>query len=95
MDGDNEVWRSFWTLEMISRTAVHRSGVTARVGRSPNNPEIERISLENAANLDLSRWEPGDISKQVMALWLEGGFERHECRLLVSRRALPADRSSE
>ncbi len=76
MDRNNEAWRSLWTLEMISRTAVHQSGVTARVARSPNNPEIERISLENTANLDLSRWDLGDISGQVMALWIEGNFER-------------------
>jgi hypothetical protein len=76
MEKDNEAWRSLWTLEMISRTAVHQSGVTARVARSPNNPEIERISLENTANLDLSRWDLGDISGQVMALWIEGNFER-------------------
>ena len=95
MDGYKEVWRSLWTLEMISRTAVHRSGVTARVARSPNNPEIERISLENTATLDLSRWDLEDISKQVMALWLGGGFERLERCMMVSRRALPADRSSE
>ena len=76
MEKDNEAWRSLWTLEMISRTAVHQSGVTARVARSPNNPEIERISLENTANLDLSRWDLGEISKQVMALWIEGNFER-------------------
>jgi hypothetical protein len=95
MDGDNEAWRSLWTLEMISRTAVHRSGITARVARSPNNPAIDRISLENTANLDLSRWDLGDISKQAMALWLEGDFDRLECRMKVSRGTLPADRSSD
>jgi len=54
-----------------------------------------KISLENTANLDLSRWDLEDISKQVMALWLGGGFERLERRMLVSRHELPADRSSE
>lgn len=76
MDRDDEAWRSLWTLEMISRTAVHQSGVTARVTRSPNNPKIDRISLENKESLDPSRWDLGDISKQLMALWLEGSFER-------------------
>jgi hypothetical protein len=94
MDTDNEAWRSLWTLEMISRTAVHQSGVTAKVARSPNNPEIDRISLENTANLDLSRWDLGDISKQAMTLWLEGGFERLEYCRMVSRHALPANRSN-
>ena len=76
MDRDNEAWRSLWTLEMISRTAAHQSGVTARVTRSPNNPKIDRISLENTDNLDPSCWDLCDISKQVMALWLDGSFER-------------------
>jgi hypothetical protein len=76
MDRDDEAWRSLWTLEMISRTAVHQSGVTARVTRSPNNPKIDRISLENKDSLDPSRWDLGDISKQLMTLWLEGSFER-------------------
>jgi hypothetical protein len=76
MDRDDEAWRSLWTLEMISRTAMHQSGVTARLTRSPNNPKIDRTSLENKGSLDPSRWDLGDISKQLMTLWLEGSFER-------------------
>jgi len=56
MDRDDEAWRSLWTLEMISRTALHQFRVTARVTRSPNNPKIDRISLENKDSLDPSRW---------------------------------------
>ena len=76
MNWDNENWRSLWTLEMISRTAVHRSGVTARVTRSPDDPRKDRISRENTDNVDLSRWDLEELAHQVMALWLEGNFER-------------------
>ena len=76
MDRDDEAWRSLWTLEMISRTAVHQSGVTARLTRSPNNPKIDRISLENTANVDLSGWDLDELADEVMALWLDGNFER-------------------
>ena len=71
MDRDYEDWRSFWTLEMASRTAVHQSGVIARVTRSPKNPKVVSIYLENTDNLDLSRWDLGDISRQAIALLLE------------------------
>ena len=36
---ENGDWRSLWTTEMVSRTAVHPSGFTARVTRSPTDPE--------------------------------------------------------
>lgn len=76
MGRDNENWRSLWTLEMISRIAVHRSGVTARVARSPDDPGKDRISLENTANVDLSGWDLDELADEVMALWLDGNFER-------------------
>jgi hypothetical protein len=76
MDRDNENWRSLWTLEMISRIAVHQSGVTARVARSPDDPGKDRISLENTANVDLSPWDLDELADEVMELWLEGNFER-------------------
>ena len=76
MNWDNKEWRSLWTLEMISRIAVHRSGVTGRVTRSPDDPRKDRILLECPANLDLSLWDLGELTEEVMALWLEGNFER-------------------
>ena len=76
MDRNYEDWRSFWTLEMSFRTAVHQSGVIASVTRSPDNPKVIRILLENTDNLDLSRWDLGDISRQAIALLLERSFER-------------------
>jgi hypothetical protein len=75
MNRDSKEWRSLWTLEMISRIAVHQSGVTARVARSPDDPRKDRISLENTANVDLSRWDLDELADEVMALWLEGNFE--------------------
>ena len=76
MNWDNENWRSLWTLEMISRVAVHQSGITARVAPSPDAPRKDCILFENTANVDLSRWDLDELADQVMALWLEGNFER-------------------
>jgi hypothetical protein len=63
-------------LETISRTAVHQSGATARVNRSPKNPKQDQISLENTANADLSRWDLAEIADEALTLWMEGSFER-------------------
>lgn len=76
MDRNHEDWRSFWVLEIASRTAVHQSGIIARVTRSPDNPKVVSIFIENTNNLDLSRWNLGDISTQAIALLLERSFER-------------------
>lgn len=76
MDRDNEYWRSLWTLETISRTAVHRSGVVARITRSPDDPTKDFISLEHPANVDLSGWDLGEIADEAITLWREGKFER-------------------
>ena len=76
MNWDNENWRSLWTLEMISRVAVHQSGITARVAPSPDDPRKDGILLENTANVDWSRWDLDELVDEVMALWLEGNFER-------------------
>jgi hypothetical protein len=76
MNWDNENWRSLWTLEMISRTAVHQSGITARVAPSPDDPRKDGILLENTADVDWSRWDLDELVDEVMALWLEGNFER-------------------
>jgi hypothetical protein len=34
------------------------------------------ILLENMANVDWSRWDLDELADEVMALWLEGNFER-------------------
>ncbi len=76
MDRDSDGWRSLWTLERISRTAVHQSGVVARVTRSPTNPEKDHISLEHPAGADLSGWDLAEIADEAIMLWREGKFER-------------------
>jgi hypothetical protein len=43
----NRNWRNAWTPERVSRTAVHKSGVTARVEVSPTNPANDIVTLEN------------------------------------------------
>ena len=55
----NRNWRSAWTPESVSRTAVHKSGITARVGVSPTNPANDIVTLENTTNIDLKRWDLG------------------------------------
>jgi hypothetical protein len=70
----NRSWRAQWTLEPVSRTAVHTSGVTARVEPSPTDPTKDRITLENTATLDLERWDLGQLAEQAIKLWMEGKF---------------------
>ena len=71
---DNDDWRLLWTVEIVSRTAVHQSGVTARVTRSPHDPSKDIISFENTANVDLSRWDLSELTEEAIALWMEGKF---------------------
>jgi hypothetical protein len=68
----NRSWRSLWTLESVSRTAVHKSGVTARVQRSGTDTGKDRITLENTATLDLTRWDLGELTEQAVKLWMQG-----------------------
>ena len=70
----NRSWRSQWTPEPISRTAVHKSGVVARVQPSPTDPTKDRITLENTATLDVTRWDLGKLTEQAATLWLESKF---------------------
>jgi hypothetical protein len=74
MDQDNDDWRSHWTLEPVSRIAVHQSGVTARVAVSPNDPSKDHISFENTASVDLFLWDLGELTKQAIVLWMERKF---------------------
>lgn len=70
----NRSWRSQWIPERVSRTAVHKSGITARVSTSPTDPAKDRITLENTATLDLTRWDLGKLTEQAIKLWIEGEF---------------------
>ncbi len=70
----NRSWRSAWIPERVSRTAVHKSGVTARVSPSPTDSTKDRITLENTATLDLMRWDLGKLTEQAIKLWMEGAF---------------------
>jgi hypothetical protein len=74
MDQDNDDWRSHWTLERVSRIAVHQSGVTARVAASPNDSSKDHISFENTASVDLFLWDPGELTEQAIVLWMERKF---------------------
>jgi hypothetical protein len=74
MDRDYGDWRSHWTLERVSRTAVHQSGLTARVAASPNDSSKDHISFENTAAVDLFLWDLGELTEQAIALWMEGKF---------------------
>jgi hypothetical protein len=70
----NRSWRADWTLEPLSRVAVHKSGVTARVQPSPTDPRKDRITLENTSTLDLELWDLGELTEQAVKLWMEGKF---------------------
>jgi hypothetical protein len=70
----NRSWRSQWTPEPVSRTAVHKSGVMARVQPSTIDPTKDRITLDNTATLDLARWNLGQLTEQAVKLWIEGEF---------------------
>ena len=67
-------WRANWTTEAVSRTAVHKSGVTARVTPSFVDPTKDQIVLENTAAVDLLRWDLGELTEQAIILWMEGEF---------------------
>ena len=71
---DLRPWRAHWTCEPVSRPAVHKSGVVARVSPIPTDPTKDRISLDNTATLDLDRWDFGDLTAQAIELWMEGEF---------------------
>lgn len=70
----NRSWRSAWTPERVSRTAVHKSGITARVSPSLTDPNKDHITLENAASLDQNRCDLGKLTEQAIKLWMEGEF---------------------
>ena len=71
----NRSWRSQWAPEPVSRTAVHKSGVMARVQlSSTDDPDKDRITLDNTATLDLARWNLGQLTEQAVKLWMEGKF---------------------
>ncbi len=70
----NRSWRSQWTVEPISRTAVHKSGVTARVQPSATDPSKDRITLEGTDTIDTERWDLGRLTEQAIKLWMEGAF---------------------
>lgn len=70
----NRSWRANWTPERVSRTATHKSGITARVSPSPTDSSKDRITLENTDKLDLARWDLGALTEQAVKLWMEGAF---------------------
>lgn len=70
----NRSWRAQWTPEMVSRTAVHKSGVVARISPSPTDPAKDRITLERTDQIDLERWDLGKLTEQAVRLWMEGAF---------------------
>lgn len=70
----NRSWRAQWVPEPISRTALHQSGVTARVSPSPTDSSKDRITLENTTQLDLARWDLGKLTEQAVKLWIEREF---------------------
>lgn len=70
----NRSWRSQWTPERVSRTAVHKSGVTARVSVSPTDTNNDRITLGNTDKFDFERWDLGKLTEQAIKLWMEGEF---------------------
>lgn len=70
----NRSWRAQWTPERMSRTATHKSGVTARVSPSPTDPAKDQITLEGADKLDVARWDLDALTEQAVKLWTEGLF---------------------
>lgn len=70
----NRSWRSSWTPEPLSRTAVHKSGATARVQPSSTDPGKDRITLEGLDKIDLARWDLGKLTEQAVTLWTERAF---------------------
>lgn len=70
----NRGWRARWTCAPVSRTAVHQSGIRARVEPSPTDLSKDRITLEDTDKIDLERWDLGRLAEQAVTLWMEGEF---------------------
>lgn len=64
-------WRSAWTWQPVSRTALHKSGIVFTVTPSPNGREEEGVSYENIQKID---WKTSIIIDQGFRLWLEEKF---------------------
>ena len=70
----NRSWRTKWTLEPANRTAVHKSGVIARIQLDQAEPSKEQIIMENTDNIDVDRWDLKQLTEQSIKLWREGAF---------------------
>jgi len=66
------VWLSNWTIEPISRTAVHESGATVRVTRSDNRALQDTLSIERLAKAAEDGWFVEEIILQAEMLLKEG-----------------------
>jgi len=60
--------------ERVSRTATHKSGVTARVSTSPTDPATAQIMRGITAAFDLTCLDLGKLIKQAIKLWMEREF---------------------
>jgi hypothetical protein len=70
----NRSWRSQWAPGPVSHTAVHKSGVTARVQPSPIDPTKDRITIDNTSTLDLERWDLVKLTEQAVKLLMDGSY---------------------
>lgn len=70
----NRSWRAMWTPEKLSRTAVHKSGVIARVQPLEGSDSTDTIVLENTEKIDQQRWNLERLTEQAIKLWTEGLF---------------------
>lgn len=65
----NRGWRKRWTVERVSRTAVHASGLTVRFQTSATRPEThDQIVLEGADKLPQGA-DVGRLVQEAIMLW--------------------------
>lgn len=64
MSSGDDSWRADWVIDKKSRTALHKSGLIARIKN--------KIVLEHANKVDQTRWDLGQLESQAAELWMYG-----------------------
>lgn len=67
----NVSWRALWTVDPVTKTAVHASGAVARVQCHPTHPLKDRVVVGNTDQVDLARWDVSLLTSEALVLWMD------------------------
>ncbi|MDZ4314710.1 MAG: hypothetical protein U0989_08090 [Azonexus sp.] len=70
----NRSWRSMWSTDPVSRTAVHKSGAIVCISSNPSSASGARLAINNLGQVDVSRWSIAKILEQGAKLKSEGAY---------------------